>query len=114
MLELATLIGRVDVHQNGAGRSRRELRDHPLRAVRAPDPDAVAAFDAEGEQASRNAVDRLAKRAIGVAEPLVTGDQCIPVGVGGRDAIEAPADRFAEQGNLRRAADLRVHQSRAL
>ena len=59
VLELGRAIRRIDVDQDEADPRRRELGDEPLVPVRRPDADAVAAPQAEREQARGHLVGAL-------------------------------------------------------
>ena len=50
---LGGLEARVQRDEHGAGGLQAEGRDDPARAVRRPDPDAVAALDARGHEGAR-------------------------------------------------------------
>ena len=104
VLELAQAIRRIDVDENRAGLRRRVLRDHPLRAVRAPDPDAIARLDAECQQSAGNPLDLGSKPGVGVAERLVARHQGVGVRMGRGNPIETRAD-----ASRRAAAGSTVH-----
>ena len=74
VLELVAPVRRVDVDEDRADLRGRELHDHPLGAVRRPDPDPVASDDAGREQAASAAVDLGAELCVGPADPLVARD----------------------------------------
>ena len=110
VLELAQPIRGIDVDENRAGLRRGVLQDEPLRAVRAPDPDAVARLDAERQQSAGNALDFRSKSGVRIAERLVARNEGVGVRMGGSDPIEAHANRLAEQRLARRSTDIgRLH-----
>ena len=104
VLHLVEPVARVDVDEDRAQLGRGELGDRPLRAVRRPDPDALALLDAERDQRAGAAVDLGLELAVGVAQVLVTGDERLVVGVLGDGAVEQIADGEAEQRHVARAA----------
>ena len=110
MLELAEPVGGVHVDEDGADLRRRVLRDHPLDAVRAPDADAVATFDAGCQQPAGDALHFETQLAVGEALVLVAGDERLPIGKERGGAIEALAERLAEQRQVRRTAHVGAHE----
>ena len=112
VFELAQPVGRVDVDENRANLRGRVLRDHPLGSVRAPDADAVAAFDAEREQRARRAVHFAQQLAVGVAEFLMAGDERVAIPEPRRGTVERRADRLAEKRHRTGTVDIRQHRHR--
>ncbi len=106
VFEFGAAIGRVDVDQDQSRPGGRELRQHPLGAVRRPDADSLACFKAEAQQPDREVVDAARELTPGPAHPLVPDDQRGALGITLRDAFEMLADRGAEQRNRRRTVDI--------
>ena len=79
------------------------MRHQPFGGVRTPDPDAVAAFDAEREESSRISLHLRVKLAVRVTHALIARDERVAVAVRRGDAVEAGADGFAEQRDVRSA-----------
>ena len=63
--QLVAAIGRVDVDEDRADLRRGVLDQHPLGAVRRPDPDPVALLDPHREQATSDPVDVVVQLAVG-------------------------------------------------
>ncbi len=104
-LELGGPVGRVDGGQDQTEPRGRELGQGPFGAIGRPDPDAVSAFEAQGQKTRRHGV-RL-QGELAPAPPDALGDRHHRVGVTparGRQ-IEGPADRKVEQRWLHVAFD---------
>jgi hypothetical protein len=108
VLELTCLVGRVDVDEDRADARGGVLRDHPLVAVRRPDPDAVALRDAACQEAASGAVDVVPeprpRRAVAV--PAV--DERLSLGETTNGLTQALADGLVEKRRVGRAAGVRV------
>ena len=102
-------VGRVDVDEDDSRPRRGQLRNHPLGIVRRPDPEPVASFDAERDEASGKRVDAGLQLSIRPAHPLVADEERLAIGGTRDDAVEGFADRLTEQ-RLRRCA-MRVASS---
>ena len=96
-------VGRVDVDEDDPRPRRGQLGDHPLGIVRRPDPEPVASFDAERDEASGERVDAGLKLPIRPAHPLLADDERLAIGGTRDDAVEGFADRLTEQRLRRRA-----------
>jgi hypothetical protein len=75
VLQFVGTISRTDVHQDQSGLDRSELRDQPLRAIRSPDADAIAALQAQFNQARGKLVHLPLELRICPADALVTRHQ---------------------------------------
>ena len=94
---LVGAVGRIDVDEDHADARRRVLHEHPLRAVRRPDPDPVAALEAARHERPGELVDAVVELGVGPTHVLVADHQRLAVGVplGGR--VEVVADRALEE-----------------
>jgi len=72
-------VRRVDVDEDGPDLCRRDLDDDPFGVVRGPDPDPVAALDAERQQAARTALDLLVEGPVRPADALMTRDKRLAI-----------------------------------
>ncbi len=98
-------VGRVEVDQDGTHPRRGVLDQHPLGVVRAPDPNPVALFDAQGHQPSSQLVH--GRIQLGIREPYVLerDDEGLPVaeasGGGGQVVTDGLADQRHRGGAVR-------------
>jgi len=97
----------IDVHENRADARSRELREQPLAAVRRPDADAVALFDAERRKAGGEHVDFGREFAPGPAHLLLAEHDRGPLGKALRRVAQEAADRRLRQRHVGRAAHVR-------
>src|SRR5688572_11809166 len=102
IFQLSHTVGWIDVHEEGAYFCRRVLRDHPLRAVTAPDADAVAASHPERDQRAGGPIGLVAKLSVRIAQLLMTRHEGVAVAPAFGRAIEGAADGIRDQ---RRGAD---------
>ncbi len=100
--QLGRPVRRVDVDEHRADPRGGELRQHPLGAVRRPDPDPVARLDAEREQRAGEPVGLRVELGVAEADALVARDERLAAAVLGRHAPERGADRLLEQRRLGR------------
>jgi hypothetical protein len=78
------------------------LRDHPFRAIAAPDADAIAALNAERDQRAGGAIGFVAKLPVRIAQLLMARHERVAVGPAFGRAVEGAADGICDQ---RRSAD---------
>ena len=97
VFQLSQAVGRIDVHEDGAGFCRRVLRDHPFRAVAAPDADAVAALHPERDQRAGGAIGLVAKLAVRVAQLLMTCHERVAVAPAFGRTVQGAADGVRDQ-----------------
>ena len=97
VLELVETIRGVDVDEDCSDFGRRVLRHDPFRAVRAPDPHAIAWLHPDRQQPARGTFHLVVELAIRVAPLLMTDDERVAIAERPRRAVEAGADRLAEQ-----------------
>ena len=96
-------VGRVEVDEDGADAGGGVLDEHPLRAVGAPDADAVTLLDAGREEAAGQVVDRGVELRVRQAHVLEGDDERLVVGEAGDRRREVLADRLADEGHRGRA-----------
>ena len=102
VFQLSQPVGWIDVHEDGAGFCRRVLRDHPLRAVAAPDADTVAALHPERDQRAGGTIGLVAKLSVRIAQLLMTCHERVAVAPAFGRAVQGAADGIRDQ---RRGAD---------
>ena len=102
VFQLSQAVGWIDVHEDGACFCRRVLRDHPLRAVAAPDADTVAALHPERDQRAGGAIGLVAKLSVRIAQLLMTRHERVAVAPAFGRTVEGAADGIRDQ---RRGAD---------
>ena len=83
----------IDRDQHGADLRGRELDEHPLRPVRRPERDVVAALDPEPDERLRELLDAGEHVAVRPAHTRVREDERLAMGRAARDAVEEIADR---------------------
>ena len=101
VLDLVRAVRGVDVHEDRAGLRRRELDDHPLHAVRRPDPDAVALLQSRPRSA-RTRPDRPPRRTprSDSRTPWWQDTTASRSANARHGALEVRADRLAEQADV--------------
>ena len=109
VFELTQPVGRVDIDEDRANLRRSVLHDRPLCSVRAPDPDPVSPFDAQGQQRARRTVHFPKQVGVGVAQILMAGDQRVSIPEPGSRTVERGANRFTEKCDGPRTMDIRQH-----
>src|SRR4029079_13749382 len=107
VLELARLVRRVDVDEDGARTGCGVLGDDAFEAIRRPDADAVALLDPAREQAASREAGELPELRVRRAEALLGADERLTAGEALDGAPEASADRLLEQRHRRGAARIR-------
>ena len=116
VLELVRPVGRIDVDEDRADLGGRELDDHPLRVVRRPDADPVAARHAGRHHPARAPIDLGVQLVVRPADALVARDERIRGAVGRDRLVPHPPDRLRAERRLpraRRVSRPRRHATRA-
>ena len=106
VFEFGQPIGRVDVDEDQPGLGGGELGHDPFGVVRRPDADALAAFEAERDQAGGEGVDPLPQLPPAPADFLMTDDQRVALAKALDGLVEIDADRLADQRRLAGAVDI--------
>jgi hypothetical protein len=83
-----------------------ELADDPFGVVWRPDPDPLAGFEAERDQAGGKIVDPPLQFAPAPAQPLMADDERVALGMLLGCAVEIGADSLADQRRLARSVDI--------
>jgi hypothetical protein len=101
VFQLSQTVGWIDVHEDGACLCRRILRDHPFRAVAAPNADTVATLHPERDQRAGGAISLIAKLSVRVAQLLMTCDERVAVAPAFGRTIEGAADGIRDDDGIR-------------
>ena len=93
----------IEVDEHDAGFGGGELHQHPLRDIRGPDADTVAAGKTEGHQAAGGALHLGEQLTPGEAQSLLAEDEGGRRRIAGRHLIQYLADAEIEQRGMVRA-----------
>jgi hypothetical protein len=104
--QLGGAVGGVDVDEDRADAGGGQLQQRPLRAVGAPDADAVAGGDAVGQERERQAVGLGVELRVAQAHVLVAADERLARAVALGHPAQVGADRLVQQGGRLRPADV--------
>ena len=100
VLQFVRAVSGVDVDERRAGAGATHVHHDPLNAVGGPQADAIAAANAEGPEATGDAIGYLAEFGPGHAARLVARSYGKAVRKARRGAMEEVADGEVEEGDI--------------
>ena len=99
-------VARIDVHQDQPRLGGGVLRQHPLDPVGRPEPDPVARFQAQGDQAGGETIGLATESGEGQAGALIADHDGLLVRPTFGGLIQGAAKRVIEERNRRRAMEV--------